>query len=112
MQDAVSAHVEFVQREHILRIVIANTVISAEFSEDGLFACQQVSNLQIELAALFLTDEVDLLLAVSPNSNLIASSEHLHEDNILENQIDITHITAVDCFADAVIGQIVFLICG
>ena len=45
--DPVSAHVELIQRDNIFRVVIADIVIRAELTLNGLIGCQQIGNLNI-----------------------------------------------------------------
>lgn len=40
--DSVSAHVELIQRDNIFRVVVADIVICAELTPDGLIGCQQI----------------------------------------------------------------------
>ena len=42
--DPVSAHVELIQRDNIFRVVIADIVIRAELTLNGLIGCQQIDS--------------------------------------------------------------------
>ena len=64
--DPVSAHVELIQRGNIFRVVIADIVIRAELTLNGLIGCQQIGNLNIQFFSTFVTYKVDLLLSGSP----------------------------------------------
>ena len=73
MFDAVTAHVEFVEGDDVFRVVIADAVINVEFAGDGLFACQEVGDLDVKLFAVAVADEVDFPGSGSADSDMVAT---------------------------------------
>ena len=112
MLDAVAAHVELVQGDHILGEVVPDTVVDPEFPVDGLWGGQKVGDLDIEFLASLFADEVDLLVTGFADSDGVAPAQQLQIHDVLQNQVDVTHIAAVDGRPDAVVGDVVLLVGG
>ena len=112
MLDAIAAHIEFVQGDHILGEVVPDAVVDPELPVDRLRGGQQVGDLDIELLAPLFTDKVDFLVPGLADGDGVAPAQQLQIHDILQNQVDVAHIAAVDGLPDAVVGDIVFLIGG
>ena len=112
MLDAVAAHIELVERNHILREIVADTVIRAKLAGDRLVRRQKIRHLNVQLLAAFAADKVDFPLSASAHRELVAPAEQLQIDNILQNQIDVPQIAAEDRLADAVVCKIILLVGG
>ena len=109
MLDAVPAHVELIQGDHILGEVVPDAVVDPEFPVDGLRGGQQVGDLDIELLAPLFTDKVDLLVTGFADGDGVAPAQQLQIHDVLQNQVDVTHIAAVDGLPDTVVGDVVLL---
>ena len=112
MLDAVPAHIELVQGDHIFGEVVPDAVVDPELPVDGLRGGQQVGDLDIELLSPLFADEVDLLVPGLAHGDIVAPAQQLQIHDVLQDQVDIPHITAVDCLPDAVVGDVVFLVGG
>ena len=112
MFDPVPAHVELVQGDHILGEIVPDAVVDPEFPVDGLRGGQQVGDLDIELLAPLFADEVDLLVPGLAHGDIVAPAQQLQIHDVLQDQVDVLYIAAVDGFPDAVVGDVVFLIGG
>lgn len=112
MFDAVTAHVEFVEGDDVFRIVVPDAVINAEFAGDGFFACQEVGDLDVELFAVSVADEVDFPVPGPADGDMVATAEKLEEDDVLQNQVDIPHVAAENGLAYAVVCDVVLFVCG
>lgn len=88
MLDAIAAHIEFVQGDHILGEVVPDAVVDPEFPVDGLRGGQQVGDLDIELLASLFTDKVDLLVPGLADGNGIAPAKKLQIDDVLQDQVE------------------------
>ena len=86
MLDPVSAHIELIQRDNIFRVVIADIVIRAELTLNGLIGCQQIGNLNIQFFSTLVTYKVDLLVSGSADSHFIVPAQQLqiHDELIVE----------------------------
>ena len=73
--DPVSAHVELIQRDNIFRVVIADVVIRAELTPDGLIGGQQIGNLNIQLLSASVAYKIDLLVSGSADCNFIVPAQ-------------------------------------
>lgn len=112
MFDAVTAHVEFVEGDDVFRVVIADAVINAEFAGDGLFACQEVGDLDVKLFAVAVADEVDFPGSGSADSDMVATAEKLEEDDVLQNQVDIPHVATEYSLAYSMVCDVVLFVCA
>ena len=112
MLDPVPAHVELVQGHHILGEVVPDAVVDPELPIDGLRGGQQVGDLNIELLAPLFADKVDLLVTGLAHGDGVAPAQQLQVHDVLQDQVDVAHIAAVDGLTDAVVGDVVFLVGG
>ena len=112
MLDPVSAHVELIERNNVLREVIADVVIRAELAVDRFVGSEQIAHLNVQLFAAFVAYKINFLIACSADSHFITPAQQLKIDDVFQNEIDVPHIAAKDRLADAVIGNIVLLIGG
>ena len=112
MLDPVSAHVELIERNNVLREVIADVVIRAELAVDRFVGGEQIAHLNVQLFAALIAYKVNFLIACSADSHFIAPAQQFQIYNIFQNEIDVPHIAAEDRLADAMIGNIVLLIEG
>ena len=110
--DAVAAHVELVQGDHILGEVVPDGVVDPEFSVDRLQGSQQVGDLDVELLVPLFADEVDLPILGLTDGDGVAPAQQFQIHDVLQDQVDVLYIAAVDGFPDAVVGDVVFLIGG
>jgi len=108
--DPVSAHIELIERNNVLREVVADAVIRTKLTVDGFFRCQQVSDLNIQLFAALVTYKINFLIARSADSHFIAPAQQFQIHDIFQNEIDVPHIAAEDRLADAMIGNIILLV--
>ena len=70
MLDAIAAHIEFVQGDHILGEVVPDAVVDPKFPVDGF------------------TDKVDLLVPGLADGNGIAPAKKLQIDDVLQDQVE------------------------
>ena len=112
MLDPISAHVELIERNNVLREVIADVVIRAELAVDRFVGGEQIAHLNVQLFAALVAYKINFLIAHSADSHFIAPAQQFQIHDILQNEIDVPHIAAKDRLADAVIGNIVLLIGG
>ena len=112
MLDSVPAHVELVQRNNIFREVIPNAVVNTELPVDGFRRRQKVCDLNVELLSLFFADKVNLLVASLSDGDIVAPAQQFQKNDVLQNQIDVPHIAAVDRLTDTVVCDVVFLVGG
>ena len=110
--DPVSAHIELIERNNVLREVVADAVIRTKLTVDRFFRCQQISDLNIQLFAALVAYKINFLIACSADSHFIAPAQQFQIHDILQNEIDIPHIAAENSLADTVIGNIILLIGG
>ena len=112
MLDPISAHVELIKRNNVLREVIADVVIRAELAVDRFVGGEQIAHLNVQLFAALVAYKINFLIACSANGHFIAPAQQFQIHDILQDEIDVPHIAAKDRLADAVIGNIVLLIGG
>ena len=112
MFDPVSAHVELIEGNNVLREVVADAIIRAELAVDCFFRCQKISDLNIQLFAALVTYKINFLIARPADSHLIAPAQQLQIDDVFQNEVDVPHIAAEDRLADSVIGNIILLVGG
>ena len=110
MLDPIPAHVKLVERYDILREVVADGIISPKLPGNGFLRSKEVRYLNIQLLSAFITHEVDLLFSGSANSHFVASSQQFQIDNVLKDEVDVLCVATEHRFADAVVGNVVFLI--
>ena len=110
MLDPVSAHVELIGGDNVLREVVADVIIRTKLAVDCFFRRQQVSDLNIQLFAAIVSYKIDFLIASSADSHFIAPAQQFQIHDILQNEIDIPRIAAENSLANAVIGNIILLI--
>ena len=75
MFDPVSAHIELIERNNVLREVVADRVIRTKLTVDGFFRCQQVSDLNIQLFSALVAYKINFLIARSANGHFIAPAQ-------------------------------------
>ena len=63
MLDPVSAHIELIERNNVLREVVSNVIISTKLTVDRFFRCRQVSDLNIQLFAALVAYKINFLIA-------------------------------------------------
>ena len=63
MLDTISAHIEFIEGNNILREVVTNSIICAEFTIHRFFRCQQISDLNIQFFTAFVAYKVYFFIA-------------------------------------------------
>ena len=112
MLDPISAHVELIERNNVLREVIADVVIRAELAVDRFVGGEQIAHLNVQLFTAPVAYKINFLIAHSADSHFIAPAQQLQIHDILQNEIDVPHVAAENSLADAVIGNIVLLIGG
>ena len=112
MLDAVPAHVELVQGDHVLGEVVPDAVVDPEFPVNSFRGGQQVGDLDIELLSPLFTDKVDFLVPGLADGDGVAPAQQLQIHDVLQNQVDVAHIAAVDGLPDAVVGDVVLLVGG
>ena len=56
--DPVSAHIELIERNNVLREVVADAVIRAELTVDRFFRCQKISDLNIQFFAALIAYKI------------------------------------------------------
>ena len=110
MLDAISAHIELVKGDNVLREVVADVIIRTKLAVDCFFRRQQVSDLNIQLFAALVSYKIDFLIACSADSHFIAPAQQLQIHDILQNEIDVPRIAAENSLADTMIGNIILLI--
>ena len=112
MLDPVSAHVELIERNNVLREVVADAIIRDKLTADCFFRCQQVAHLDVQLFAALVTYKINFLIACSADSHFITPAQQLQIDDVFQNEVNVPHIAAEDRLADAMVGNIVLLIGG
>ena len=112
MLDPFSAHVELIERNNVLREVIADVVIRAELAVDRFVGGEQIAHLNVQLFAAFVAYKINFLIACSADSHFITPAQQLKIGDVFQNEVDVPHIAAKDRLAYAVIGNIVLLIGG
>ena len=65
MFDPVSAHVKLIERNNVLREVVADIIIRAKLTAHRFFRCQQISDLNIQLFAALVAYKINFLIARS-----------------------------------------------
>ena len=110
--DTIAAHVKLVERNNILWEVVADGIISPKLPGNGLLRCKEVRHLNIQLLSALVAHEVDLLAADLANGHFVPSSQQFQIDNVFKNQVDVLRVAPEHRFADAVVGNIVFLVGG
>lgn len=110
MLDTISAHIEFIEGNNILREVITNSIVCAEFTIHRFFRCQQIRDLDIQFLAAFVAYKVDFFITCSADSDLVVPAQQFQIHDILQDEIDVPHISAENSLADAVISNIILLV--
>ena len=110
--DPVSAHIELIERNNVLREVVADRVIRTKLTVDRFVGGEQIAHLNIQLFAALVAYKINFLIARSANGHFIAPAQQLQIHDIFQNEIDVPHIAAEDRLADAMIGNIILLIGG
>ena len=75
MLDSAPAHVKLVQRNDILREVVADGMITPKFPGNGFLRRKEVCHLNIQLLSALAAHEVDLLVHDPANGYFVASSQ-------------------------------------
>ena len=70
MLNPISAHIEFIERNNVLREVVADAVIRTKLAVDRFFRCQQISDLNIQLFAALVAYKINFLISVIANLNV------------------------------------------
>ena len=81
--DPVSAHVELIKGNNVLWEVVADAVIRAELTLNGLIGCQQIGNLNIQFFSTLVTYKVDLLVSGSADSHFVVPAQQLQIHDVL-----------------------------
>ena len=110
MLDAVSAHVELIERHNILRVIVQDAVVCAELAPDRFLGGKQIAHLNVQLLTLLVTHKVDLLVTGSSDCHIVIAAQKLKIDDVLQNEIDVAHIAAEDSLTDAVVGNVILLV--
>ena len=105
MLDSAPAHVKLVQRNNILREVVADGMVSPKFPGNGFLRREEICYLNIQLLSALAAHEVDLLVSDLANGYFVASSQQFQIDNVLKNEVDVLGAAHEHRFADAVVGQ-------
>ena len=92
----VSTHIKLIERNNVLREVVSNVIICAKLTVDRFFRCQQIGDLNIQLFAALVAYKINFLIARSADSHFIAPAQQFQIHDILQNEIDVTHIAAKD----------------
>lgn len=58
------------------------------------------------------TYKVDLLVSGSPDCHFVVPAQQLQKHDVLQNEVDVTHIAAENSLPDAVVGNVILLIGG
>ena len=77
MLDPVSAHIELIERNNVLREVVSNVIICAKLTVDRFLRCQQVSDLNIQFFAALVACKINFLIARSADSHFITPAQQL-----------------------------------
>ena len=83
MLDPVSAHIELIERNNVLREVIADVVIRAELAVDRFVGGEQIAHLNIQLFAALVAYKINFLIARSANGHFIAPAQQLQIHDVL-----------------------------
>ena len=110
MLDPTPAHVKLVERYDILREVVTDGIISSKLPGNGFLRCKEVRHLNIQLLSALVAHEVDLFVSGSANGHFVASSQQFQIDNVLKDEVDVLCVSPEHRFADAVVGNVVFLV--
>lgn len=71
-----------------------------------------IRHLHIELLGALFADKIDLLFACFAYCYGIAAAQQLQKHDIFEDQVDVPQVAAEHRLADAVVGNVILLICG
>ena len=112
MLNPVSAHIELIERNNVLREVVADSIIRAELAVDRFIRGEQIAHLNVQLLTALVAYKINFLITRPANGYFIAPAQQLKVHNVLQNKIDVPHIAAKDRLADTMIGNIVLLIGG
>ena len=110
MLDPVSAHVELIERNNVLREVITDAIIRAKLAVNRFIGGEQIAHLNVQLFAALVAYKINFLIARSANGHFIAPAQQFQIDDVFQNEVDVPHIAAKDRLADAVVGNIILLI--
>ena len=66
MFDPISAHVKLIERNNVLREVIADVVIRAELAVDRFVGGEQIAHLNVQLFAALVAYKINFLSPVLP----------------------------------------------
>ena len=73
--DPVSAHIELIERNNVLREVIADAVIRTKLTVDRFVGGEQIAHLNIQLFAALVAYKINFLIARSANGHFIAPAQ-------------------------------------
>ena len=73
--DPVSAHVELIERNNVLREVIADRVIRTKLTVDRFVGGEQIAHLNVQLFAALVAYKINFLIARSANGHFIAPAQ-------------------------------------
>ena len=69
MLDAIAAHIEFIHGNHIFGKIVADSIIDTKFTVNGIFRCQKIGHLNIQLLIPFFTNKINFPFRGFPNSD-------------------------------------------
>ena len=71
-----------------------------------------IGNLNIQFFSTLVTYKVDLLVSGSPDCHFVVPAQQLQKHDVLQNEVDVTHIAYENSLPDAVVGNVILLIGG
>ena len=75
MFNPISAHIELIERNNVLREVVADRVIRAELAVDRFVGGEQIAHLNVQLFAALVAYKINFLIARSANGHFIAPAQ-------------------------------------
>lgn len=73
--DPVSAHIKLIERNNILREVVADRVIRTKLTVDRFVGGEQIAHLNVQLFAALVAYKINFLIARSANGHFIAPAQ-------------------------------------
>ena len=83
MFNPVSAHIELIERNHILWKIVTDVIIRTKFPVDRFLRCQQISDLNIQLFTALVAYKINFLIACFANRYFVATAQQFQIDDIL-----------------------------
>ena len=90
--NSVSAHVEFIQRDNIFRVVITDVIICSKLTLDGFIGCQQIGNLNIQFFPAFVAYKVNFLVSGFAYCNFIVPAQKFQIKDTFESISGSVHL--------------------